>query len=421
LFRLSGDCARARGAVVLSHPPFVLGTQQQCWKDLNMFAGLFVGSWRFQTVYTPYTPYTFTPIPAEVMVAEAVSPKKGEVEEPERKWTIKETVEKLPENLSVPFYGPTGINVKSKVNAVVYEDWPKPEDTIVEGEVNQTQELITQCGKAVSASWTPTKTFVAVGSPESWGVVGSVTAPPGWALLGGTEWNKASSVPTDPLLGEPLLGREHTQPDDFYLVTNLASLTEFEKKRIKDGTAWLVNGTKFYTSEEGLADIVEKSTPWVKKGYRVTIIVIESGRIYSLKGMNGFNQAMIARADKLLETPEKATPEQLEKLQTYHSEYFYKGKVEAKRLAELSAFLLEGPPQVFIYSSANLVLLPHPPSHWSPASLHKIAGPLRVLKNHSPLCFPSFPLPPPPSLPPPSLLLSPPSPLPPLPHNAPLE
>ena len=213
--------------------------------------------------------------------------------------------------------------------------------------MNQTQELITQCGKAVSASWTPTKTFVAVGSPESWGVVGSVTAPPGWALLGGTEWNKASSVPTDPLLGEPLLGREHTQPDDFYLITNLASLTEFEKTRIKNGTAWLVNGTKFYTSEEGLADIVEKSTPWVKKGYRVTIIVIETGRIYSLKGMNGFNQAMIARADKLLENPEKATPEQLEKLQSFHSEYFYKGKVEAKRLAELSAFLLEGPPQAF--------------------------------------------------------------------------
>ena len=339
------------------------------------------------------------------MVAEqAASPKKGEVEEPgESKWTLKETVEKLPEDLSVPFYGPTGINVKSKVNAVVYEDWPKPEDTVVEGEVNQTQELITQCGKAVSASWTPTKTFVAVGSPESWGVVGSVTAPPGWALLGGTEWNKASSVPTDPLLGEPLLGREHTQPDDFYLVTNLASLTEFEKKRIKDGTAWLVNGTKFYTSEEGLADIVEKSTPWVKRGYRVTIIVIETGRIYSLKGMNGFNQAMIARADKLLETPEKATPEQLEKLQTYHSEYFYKGKVEAKRLAELSAFLLEGPPQVFVPAQPLFCFRTLPHSPLPPLSLSLPSpSPLPLLSLSSPLSLPSLSPLSPLSLPPPS-------------------
>jgi hypothetical protein len=64
-----------------------------------------------------------------LMVAEQeASPRKGEVGEPpagESKWTLKETVEKLPENLEVPFYGPTGINVKSKVNAVVYEDWPK--------------------------------------------------------------------------------------------------------------------------------------------------------------------------------------------------------------------------------------------------------------------------------------------------------
>jgi len=307
--------------------------------------------------------------------AGGASPQKGEVVEGtkgEEQWSLKETVEKLPEDLAVPFYGPTGINVKSKVNAVVYEDWPKEEDMIVEGEANQTQALITECGKAVSASWTPTKTFVAVGSPEAWGVVGSVTAPPGWALLGGTKWNKADSVPTDPLLGEPLLGREHTEPDDFYLVTNLNSLTEEEKKRIKDGTAWLVNGTKFYTSEEGLADIVEKSTPWVKKGYRVTIIVIETGRIYSLKSANGFNQAMIARADKLLKEPEKATPEQLEKLQSYHAEYWYKGKVEAKRLAELSAFLLDGPVQVF----ARAPRLP-PPPHSSPA--RAVPAPMFVL------------------------------------------
>jgi len=170
-------------------------------------------------------------------------------------------------------------HIRDKVNAVVYEGWPKEEDLMtVNGEPNQTQGLISECGKVVSASWSPTKTFVAVGSPESWGVIGSVTAPPGWALL----------------------GRDTVDPENFTVVSNLNSLTEDEKKRIKDGTAWTVNGAKFYASEEGLADIVEKSTPWAKKGYRVTIIIVETGRIYSLTFMNATNQALICREEKLL-------------------------------------------------------------------------------------------------------------------------
>ena len=166
----------------------------------------------------------------ENMAAEASEPKKGEVvtvQDPPADW-----MEKLPPH------------IRDKVNAVVYEGWPKEQDLMtVNGEPNQTQGLISECGKAVSASWSPTKTFVAVGSPESWGVIASVTAPAGWALM----------------------GRDTVDPEYFTLVTNLNSLTEDEKKKIKDGTAKTVNSAKFYASEEGLADIVEKSTPWVKR------------------------------------------------------------------------------------------------------------------------------------------------------------
>jgi hypothetical protein len=42
-----------------------------------------------------------------------------------------------------------------------------------------------------------------VGNPESWGVVASVTAPPGWALL----------------------GRDTVDPEDFTIVTGINSLT----------------------------------------------------------------------------------------------------------------------------------------------------------------------------------------------------
>lgn len=199
----------------------------------------------------------------------------------------------------------------------------------VEGKPNQTQALIEECGKAVSASWTPTKTFVAVGSPESWGVVASVTAPPGWALLG------------DPV-------ETAHNPEDYTIVTSMNSLNEFEKKRIKEGTAWFVNGAKYYASEDGLDEIVTKSTPWVKRGYRVTVIVVETGRIYSLKYMNATNQFLMCREEKLLseEAAAKVTEEQKKVLNGYHAEYFYKAKIEARRLAELSAFLLEGPTQV---------------------------------------------------------------------------
>ena len=92
----------------------------------------------------------------------------------------------------------------------------------------------------MSASWSPTQTMIAVGSPESWGIVASVTAPPGWALL----------------------GRDLADPEDYTIVTKLHSLTDEEKKKIKESTAKFVNGCKFYASEEGLAEIVEKSTPW---------------------------------------------------------------------------------------------------------------------------------------------------------------
>jgi hypothetical protein len=92
----------------------------------------------------------------------------------------------------------------------------------------------------VSASWSPTQTMIAVGRPESWGIVASVTAPPGWALL----------------------GRDLADPEDYTIVTKLHSLTDEEKKKIKESTAKFVNGCKFYASEEGLAEIVEKSTPW---------------------------------------------------------------------------------------------------------------------------------------------------------------
>jgi len=164
------------------------------------------------------------------MAVEASEPKKGEVvtvQHPPADW-----MEKLPPH------------IRDKVNAVVYEGWPKEQDLMtINGEPNQTQGLISECGKAVSASWSPTKTFVAVGSPESWGVIASVTAPAGWALM----------------------GRDTVDPEYFTFVTNLNSLTEDEKKKIKDGTAKTVNSAKFYASEEGLADVVEKSTPWVKR------------------------------------------------------------------------------------------------------------------------------------------------------------
>jgi hypothetical protein len=139
------------------------------------------------------------------------------------------------------------------------------------------QGLITEAGKLVSASWSPIKTFVAVGSPESWGVVASVTAPPGWALL----------------------GRDLHDPEDYTIVSEMHSLTEEEKTRMKEGTAWFVNGCKFYASEEGLQDVVTKSTPWVKKGYRVTVIIVETGRIYSLKYMNATNQVCVSAADNV--------------------------------------------------------------------------------------------------------------------------
>jgi len=221
-------------------------------------------------------------------------------------------------------------HIREKVHAVVYEGWPKEEDLLtVEGKPNQTQALIEECGKAVSASWTPTKTFVAVGSPESWGVVASVTAPPGWALLG------------DPV-------ETAHNPEDYTHVTRMNSLNEYEKKRIKEGTAWFVNGCKYYASEDGLDEIVTKSTPWVKRGYRVTVIVVETGRIYSLQYMNATNQFLMCREEKLLEeeAAAKVTAEQKKILNSYHAEYFYKAKKEATRLAELSAFLLEGPTEV---------------------------------------------------------------------------
>ena len=224
-------------------------------------------------------------------------------------------------------------DIRAKVNAVLYEGWPKEEDLMTvrdpqTGKMvpNQTQGLIAECGKAVSASWSPTKTFIAVGSPESWGVVASVTAPAGWALL----------------------GRDLHDPEDYTLVSAMNSLTETEKMRIKEGTAWFVNGCKFYASEEGLDDIVTKSTPLAKRGYRVAIITVDTGRLYSLKYMNATNQALICREEKLLaqEVIPTLTEEQKKLLNTYHAEYWYKAKVETKRLAELSAFLLDGPVEV---------------------------------------------------------------------------
>jgi hypothetical protein len=56
--------------------------------------------------------------------------------------------------------------------------------------------------------------------------------------------------------------RDLADPEDYTIVTKLHSLTDEEKKKIKESTAKFVNGCKFYASEEGLAEIVEKSTPW---------------------------------------------------------------------------------------------------------------------------------------------------------------
>ena len=56
--------------------------------------------------------------------------------------------------------------------------------------------------------------MIAVGRPESWGVVASVTAPPGWSLL----------------------GRDLADPEDYTIVTKLHSLTDRCYERLEGKT-----------------------------------------------------------------------------------------------------------------------------------------------------------------------------------------